>query len=101
MRLFVYTVFDTAAGVYDRPFFAQSDGVATRSFGDICVSAEHPIGQHPEHYTLFRIGEYDDAKGEIKGESPEFLATGLEMVAAAQTVEEGALKKAPQLKEVN
>ena len=52
MRLNAYTIFDTASGVFDRPFFIQSDGAAMRAFGDLCVSADHPIGQHPtEHQT--------------------------------------------------
>ena len=61
----IYTVFDSAAVMFDRPFTAISDNAAIRSFGDICVSADHPIGQHPEDYSLYRIGTYDDNKGVI------------------------------------
>ena len=87
MILKAYTVFDVAAGVYDRPFFAHSDKVALRSFADIAVNKDHPIGQHPEDYSLFAIGEYDDNTGVIKGRDRECLATALEMVSQAQRVD--------------
>ena len=48
----MYGVFDSASGVYDRPFVAISHGQAIRSFGDIAVAADHPIGQHPEDFSL-------------------------------------------------
>ena len=86
MRLNVYSVFDVASGVYMRPFFMQSDGQAMRSFSDIAQDAEHDIGKHPEDYSLFRIGHYDDNKGSLVGEAPECLATALEVVAAARRV---------------
>lgn len=92
MRSFGYSVFDSASGVYDRPFFAGSDGLAVRSFGDIAVNADHPIGQHPADYTLFRVGSWDDNKGELVGESPVRLCNGVEMVAESQKIEPGALK---------
>ena len=55
MRLNVYTIFDSAAGAYMRPFFMQSDGQALRSFTDIATDKDHEIGKHPEDYSLYRI----------------------------------------------
>lgn len=81
MRLNVYSVYDTASACYDRPFCFQSDGQALRAFLDICRDKEHPIGKHPEDFSLFRIGTYDDNKGSLNPEHPECLATALEMVA--------------------
>ena len=63
MNLNIYTIFDTASGTYMRPFFTQADGQAVRSFKDISCDAEHEIGQHPEDYSLWRIGLYDDNSG--------------------------------------
>ena len=56
MLLNVYSVYDTAAAAYTRPFFLPSDAEALRQFGDICIDREHPIGKHPEDYYLVRIG---------------------------------------------
>ena len=91
MRLNVYTVYDVASGAYMRPFFMQSDGQALRSFGDIVGDADHEIGKHPEDYSLFRIGTFDDNKGKLGEESPECLATALEVLAKARTVDKAAV----------
>ena len=91
MRVNVYSIFDVAAGVYQRPFFCQADGEAMRAFGDLCMDAEHPVGKHPHDYSLFRIGTYDDNKGALVGEAPECMANGLEMVARARSIDRGEL----------
>lgn len=86
MNHVIYTVFDSASGVYDRPFVANSDGSAVRAFGDICMSADHPIGQHPEDYSLYRIGTFDDNNAVIKPEDRICLITGQEAVSRAGKV---------------
>ncbi len=86
MNLNIYCIFDTAAGAYMRPFFAQSDAEATRSFTDIATDAEHPIGAHPEDYSLNRIGTYNDQTAWINAEKTQCLATALERVAATRQI---------------
>lgn len=81
MKLNAYTIYDVASGVYMRPFFSQADGQALRGFKDIATDADHEIGKHPEDYTLFRIGTFNDTTGKMAGEELEKLATGLEMVS--------------------
>lgn len=86
MRSFVFSVFDSCSAVYDRPFISSADGAAVRSFGDIACDADHPIGAHPEHYLLFRIGTFDDNSGELVPESPCCVAKAHELVAASRVV---------------
>ena len=43
-------------------------------------------GKHPEDYSLWRIGQFDDNKGELLPEGKECLATALELVAVAENV---------------
>ena len=93
MRVMVYTIFDTASGAAMRPFFSQGDGAAIREFSDLAVSADHPIGKHPEDYSLFRIGQFDDNKITLIQEDKECLITGLEAVAASRQIEHGSLKE--------
>ena len=81
MKLNAYTIYDVASGIYMRPFFSQADGQAIRGFKDIATDADHEVGKHPEDYTLYRIGTYNDTTGKLEGENPEKLATGLEMVS--------------------
>ncbi len=82
MLMHVYSFYDTASGSYMRPFVAQADGEATRVFMDLVSDPEHPIGKHPEDYSIFRLGSFNDQSGDIGPEDPiECLSTGLEMVA--------------------
>lgn len=94
MKLFMYSVFDSAAGFYERPFVARAEGEAIRSFKDIAGNAEHPIGAHPEHYKLFRLGTWDDNTGMVEVEaSPVFVAAAHELVAEGRKIEKGSLLK--------
>jgi len=86
MKLNIYTIYDTASGLYLRPFFAQSDGEAVRSFSDIIQDADHPIGKHPEDYSIHRIGIYDDNTAKLTDENNECLSTALELVAKSRNV---------------
>jgi len=84
MKLNIYSIFDTASGLYSRPYFGQSDGEAKRSFMDIATDKDHPIGKHPKDYTLLRIGMFDDATGDITNELNESLCTALEQIAVSE-----------------
>lgn len=81
MKTNIYSIFDTAAGVYQKPTFARSDGEIMREFQNICVDKEHPCGEHPEDYSLFRLGTFNDQNGLVVNEDNECLCTGLEMLA--------------------
>lgn len=96
MRLNVYSVFDVAAGAYARPFFLQSDAAAIRTFCDVALNPEDAIGAHPEDYSLFRVGHWDDQKGKLVGESPECLSTALEAIARARKVDSAAVHNLDQ-----
>ena len=80
----LYAVIDTASGIYDGPIPGVSDGAMLRSFSDFAVSDEHPIGKHPEHYALIKVGVWNDGTGEVEDLQNMTLITGLEAVAQAQ-----------------
>ncbi len=88
MKLINYSIYDTASGLYSRPFFCQSDGEALRLFVDLASDADHPVGKHPEDYSLFRIGRFDDTNGKFDNEANECLRTGLEAVASTRNINE-------------
>ncbi len=101
MKLNIYSIFDTASGLYSRPFFTLSDAEAIRSFSDITQDAEHPIGKHPEDYTLFRLGVFDDTTGLLNNEANESLCTALERVAATKNPASLLDPQDPPLTQVN
>ena len=91
MRMFLYAIFDSASGIYDRPFCAQTDGAAVRMFSDLAVDADHVVGRHPEDFKLFRIGDFNDNSGEIQPEAPVCVGKAHELAANAQKVVPGSL----------
>lgn len=61
MILKMFAVYDSKVGAYMAPFFMQSSGQALRAFIDTAQDKETQIGKHPEDFTLFELGEYDDS----------------------------------------
>ena len=96
MKLQAYTIYDVASGIYMRPFFSQADGQAIRGFKDIATDANHEVGKHPEDYTLYRVGQFNDTTGKMDGEELEKMATGLEMVAEDRSPKQADLKIATE-----
>jgi hypothetical protein len=79
MKTKIYSIFDSAANAYTTPFFMHNDGLAIRAFQDNVNSKEpNNISQHPDQFTLFKIGEYNDENGEIKSDNLKSLGNGLE-----------------------
>lgn len=83
MKVSLYAIFDRASGIYDGPFPGQSDGQVVRGFTDMANNPEHNIGKHPEDYTLFKVGTWNDGTGEVEDIVSEKLINGGEAVAAA------------------
>ncbi len=96
MKLNAYTIYDVAAGTYSRPYYCGSDGEATRGFKDIATDAEHPIGQHPEDYTLYRCGNFNTSSGDVGKEQLEKLMTGLQCVTMDRNPNQADLKLATE-----
>ena len=93
-KLIAFAIYDIAAGAYMRPWFVPSDQVAIRSFTDICSDADHPVGQHPDDYSLFRIGGYDEDTGKLLVEDRECIITGPEAVSRSRKMNGAALQAA-------
>jgi len=75
----IYTVWDSAADAYIQPFFAPNDKVAIRSFHSACIDAGHDFYKHAHDYTLFRLGSFDQAKGDLIPENLNALARAHEL----------------------
>lgn len=68
MEMIVVSIFDVAAGVYSRPVFCGTKGLAVRSFQDECRRAGTgdqlgDMQRHPEDFRLFLLGTFDDVQG--------------------------------------
>lgn len=78
-----FSIFDGKAVAYLPPFVMPEQGQALRVFGDALNDSKHQFGCHPEDYTLFEIGFFDDRSGLLEPHSaPEMVSTGLSLVRA-------------------
>lgn len=61
MKSKFFTVYDSKTEVYLQPFLMQTKGAAIRAFADTVNDQSSQFAKHPEDFTLFEIGEYDDS----------------------------------------
>nr|UXQ88125.1 MAG: nonstructural protein [Microvirus sp.] len=73
----IYSVYDSKAETYTPPFFQHREAMALRTFADCCNDDGHTFGKHPEDYTLFDLGTYDDDNGCITQDKIISVANGL------------------------
>jgi len=75
----MFTVYDSKAEAYMQPFFAKSTGEALRSFSDTCQDKNHIFAKHPEDFTLFELGTWDEQTSNfVIYESKKSLGTAIE-----------------------
>lgn len=102
MKLNFYSIYDVATGAYMRPFLMPADAAAERAFKGLALDAEHDIGKHPEDYTLFKVGIFDDNTGQIIAFDPEKVVTALALVSASRNIKKDSLREFDtSLQEVN
>lgn len=80
MKINMYTVYDSAVKAFVQPFFQIADAAAIRLFMDQVNNPETNIAKHPEQYTLFKCGVYDDSSGMLIPETPVSLGNGKQFV---------------------
>ena len=85
MQQRIYTVYDSKAEAYMKPFFTTTKGLALRSFVDEANKPGTSLNTYPSDYTLFEIGMYDEQKGIITmHKAHETLGTALEHIRPNQ-----------------
>lgn len=97
----IFTIYDAKAAAYLPPFILPRVEMARRTFSDCVNSADHQFGIHPEDYTLFRLGKFDDYKAKYELEkTPISEGNGLEfkqseLQAFAPEAEDGKSQSSP------
>jgi len=85
----VFTVYDAKAEAYLPPFILPKISMAKRTFSDCVNSNDHQFGAHPEDYTLFTIGTFDDETAQYNLLlTPESLGLGIEYVVKEPDTEQ-------------
>ncbi|QXP08354.1 MAG: nonstructural protein [Arizlama microvirus] len=61
----IYSVYDAKMAQFGNPMFMLTNGEALRGWADIVNNKESAYNQHPEDYTLFELGIWNEDKAEI------------------------------------
>ncbi|WNK12775.1 MAG: nonstructural protein [Microvirus sp.] len=63
MKLEIFAVFDSKAAAFMSPFLMNNAAVATRAFQETCNDATTQFNKHPEDFTLYSLGFFEDTLG--------------------------------------
>lgn len=63
MILLAFAVHDSKVGVFNAPFFQRTKGEAIRGFTDAKNDPQSMLNKHPSDYSLWLLGEWNDADG--------------------------------------
>lgn len=81
MIMRICSIFDGKAEAYTTPMFFQSTGQAVRSFADAVNDGKSDFSNHPEDYTLFLLGDWDQRSGKLEVlDAPVALGQGIHLV---------------------
>lgn len=78
MKYPMFAIRDVKTG-YMQPTVDQNDSAAIRNFEHACMQASSLMNSHAEHYSLYRIGEFETETGEVIGCQPVHLCDATEV----------------------
>jgi len=70
MRHVVFGIFDGAASAYLPPFMLPRAEMARRAFADLVNQKGHQFNEHTADYSLYELGNFDDATGVYENALP-------------------------------
>ncbi len=78
MQLKMFVIYDSKANAYMQPWFLTTEQLAVRAFSDLANDPESNLNRHPDDYTLFTIGTFNDQTAKINWVEPKTLGNALE-----------------------
>lgn len=77
MKLIIAALYDSASQAFSRPFFVTHAGQAMRGFMDgVNRESESDVYRHPDDFTLFELGTFEDSTGQFETHAPVQLMRG-------------------------
>lgn len=71
----IFTLRDKKADAFSPIFVHPTIGLAEREIADLANNPESTLHKHPDDYTLYAIGQYDDLQAQLKSyDTPQFIA---------------------------
>lgn len=75
----MYTIFDTKAKSYMRPFCSRNHQTAIRETTYVVNDGQHELCIHAEDYGLFHLGTFDEQTGKIDSQPPVHVVNLIEL----------------------
>ena len=76
----LYTVRDVQADSFGKIFAFNSEAEAKRTLLQACLDTQTSLGQFPDDYVLYEIGQYEEHTGVITAQDPTRVITGTEIL---------------------
>jgi hypothetical protein len=58
-----YSFLDQKLGIFSMPFFCHMEGQAIRIASELATDVNTTVGRHPEDFSLYLVGEFNDNTG--------------------------------------
>lgn len=77
----VFSLFDKTSLSYNLPMFYTSQGEAMRGFLDIIEDTRTIVHRHPEDFSLYLIGSFDENSGLVDSlQEPKQVCTAIDLI---------------------
>lgn len=84
-KLEIFSIYDTAAEIFNQPFTAVNQAVAERMFGQIVNDPSTNFRFHPEDYRLYLVGTFDQHTGVVESrEAPGLIVQAIDVLEKPQ-----------------
>jgi len=75
VKLMAFTVYDSKAEGYLRPFFAESKPLAIRAVQAALSDPSHSFAMFPGDYVLYHVGFFDPSTGKLENGVMDSIVT--------------------------
>lgn len=76
MQYQLFTLYDLKARIHSNPISAHSVDHFCLNVADAIHNSDQLVAQHPEDYSLYLLGEFDDESGSVTLHTPpKFIST--------------------------
>lgn len=76
----IYTIYDTKAQYYTRPFFARGDETAKRIITNTLAQKDNEFAMNPEDFQLYHLGSFNEDDGKITSNPPRHILNLVSLV---------------------
>lgn len=78
MKLYIFSIRDTATNIFNAPFYSRAPGAAIRDFAHTVNTKDTAANSNPGDFELYMLGLYNDEDGTFDLQKPEMIKRGLD-----------------------